>query len=215
MQNLLTGKIRLKGYSQPWKEYRLDDLVSIFKGFGLSKEKLSNNGQFSCLLYGEIFTTYDAIVDNCVSHTCFNEGIPSKTGDIIMPGSTTTCGIDLAKAVCVLHDGILLGGDVVVLRAKDFATYNSYFLAAVLTNIKKREIEQITQGITIIHLNTRVLPNLTVSLPQDVKEQSKIASILSSMDNEIAALEAERDKYKNIKQGMMQKLLTGQIRLPV
>jgi len=215
MQNLLTGKIRLKGFSQPWEEYRLDDLVTIFKGFGLSKEKLSNNGPFPCLLYGEIFTTYDTVVDNCASHTCFNEGIPSKTGDILMPGSTTTCGIDLAKAICVLHDDILLGGDVVVLRKRDYATYNSYFLAAVLTNIKKREIEQITQGITIIHLNTRVLPNITISLPKDVNEQFKIASILSAMDSEISSLEAERDKYKNIKQGMMQKLLTGQIRLPV
>lgn len=215
IQNLLTGKIRLKGFSQPWEEYRLDDLVTIFKGYGLSKEKLSNNGPFPCLLYGEIFTTYDTVVDNCASHTCFNEGLPSKTGDILMPGSTTTYGVDLAKAICVLHDDILLGGDVVVLRKRDYATYNSYFLAAVLTNIKKREIEQITQGITIIHLNTRALPNITVSLPKDVNEQFKIASILSAMDSEISSLEAERDKYKNIKQGMMQQLLTGQIRLPV
>ena len=49
----------------------------------------------------------------------------------------------------------------------------------------------------------------------DYDEQFKIATYLSTMDKEIAALEAERDKYKNIKQGMKQKLLTGQIRLPV
>lgn len=55
--------------------------------------------------------------------------------------------------------------------------------------------------------------DLTVYYPSDKKEQHAIATILSDMDNEIAKLEARRNKYKLIKSGMMQKLLTGQIRL--
>lgn len=47
----------------------------------------------------------------------------------------------------------------------------------------------------------------------DIKEQQAIAAILSDMDNELADLEAKRDKYRLLKSGMMQKLLTGQIRL--
>lgn len=49
--------------------------------------------------------------------------------------------------------------------------------------------------------------------PKSVFEQSAIAQVLSDMDAEISALEAKRDKYKAIKQGMMQELLTGNIRL--
>ena len=54
--------------------------------------------------------------------------------------------------------------------------------------------------------------NVLITLPS-VEEQQAIATILSDMYNEIVQLEAKREKYRLIKQGMMQKLLTGQIRL--
>ena len=65
-----------------------------------------------------------------------------------------------------------------------------------------------------VDIHPKDISSMKIEVP-DYDEQFKIATYLSTMDKEIAALEAERDKYKNIKQGMMQKLLTGQIRLPV
>ena len=56
---------------------------------------------------------------------------------------------------------------------------------------------------------------LTISIPKDREEQTAIATILTDMDKEIADLEAKRDKYSLLKSGMMQKLLTGQIRLKI
>lgn len=55
--------------------------------------------------------------------------------------------------------------------------------------------------------------HVTIKLPEDPNEQFAISERLRTMDNEIASLEAELQKYKSLKQGMMQKLLTGQIRL--
>lgn len=215
MQQLLTGKTRLKGFSGEWVEKKLSDFVDVKKGFGLSKAKLSQDGQYRCILYGELFTTYDYLVRKCVSRTNYQEGIPSKIGDVLMPGSTTTNGIDLAKAVSINSDDILLGGDVIILRSKNGFSYDSYFLSCVLTDIKKKEVEQAAQGITIIHLNAKELANISINLPNDVREQTAISERLRTMDNEIASLEAELQKYKALKQGMMQKLLTGQIRLKV
>ena len=65
------------------------------------------------------------------------------------------------------------------------------------------------------NLSKQIVQDFMVKLPRDIKEQQVIATILSDMDKEIADLEAQRDKYRLLKSGMMQKLLTGQIRLKI
>ena len=70
-----------------------------------------------------------------------------------------------------------------------------------------------SKGSTFDSINSDELYQLSLVLPQIKKEQQAIATILSDMDKEIADLEAQRDKYRLLKSGMMQKLLTGQIRL--
>ncbi|GAI50420.1 unnamed protein product, partial [marine sediment metagenome] len=62
MQQLLTGKKRLPGFSGEWKEKKLKNIADFLKGRGLSKSKLLYDGNFSCILYGELFTTYSRII---------------------------------------------------------------------------------------------------------------------------------------------------------
>ncbi|MBO4690038.1 MAG: restriction endonuclease subunit S [Paludibacteraceae bacterium] len=212
MQQLLTGKKRLKGFTGEWVEKTIEEISELRKGGGLSKEKLDSNGKHKCILYGEIFTTYNYQVETCKSRTNYEEGLPSKIGDVLMPGSTTTKGIDLAKAVCVNEDDILLGGDIIVIRNSKQA-FDPLFLATYLSEINKQAIAEIAQGITIIHIHAKQIAEVKLLIPPTVEEQRAIANILSAMDTEIASLEQKRDKYIAIKQGMMQQLLTGKIRL--
>lgn len=213
MQQLLTGKKRLPEFDGEWTTHRIGDFLSILKGYGLSKSHLVQDGVNKCILYGELFTKYDYEIKTCISRTNSEEGLPSESGDILLPGSTTTNGIDLAKAVSVYENSIHLGGDIVVLRDKKIVEYEPYFVSAIITELCKQAIEQSSQGITIIHLNTRELRKIEVTIPSTRKEQIAIVTVLRTMDNEIESLEEERDKYIRLKEGMMQKLLTGQIRL--
>ena len=73
----------------------------------------------------------------------------------------------------------------------------------------------LAQGATRYNLSKDNFNKSVITLPPTKKEQQAIANILTTMDDEITALEAERDKYICIKRGMMQKLLTGEIRLPI
>ena len=71
----------------------------------------------------------------------------------------------------------------------------------------------LAQGATRYNLSKELFNSSYITLPNTLKEQQAIATILSDMDKEIADLETQRDKYHLLKSGMMQKLLTGQIRL--
>lgn len=69
------------------------------------------------------------------------------------------------------------------------------------------------QGDAVVHINATALASIALNIPSDIEEQTAIATVLSDMDAEIASLAARRDKTKLLKQGMMQELLTGRIRL--
>ncbi len=162
-------------------------------------------------MYGDLFTTYNEVIKSVNSFTNFDEGVSSKKGDILFPGSTTTKGIDLAKSSTILLDTVRLGGDIIILRKKHFE-YNSIFLTYFINQEKRIEIGNLAKGITIHHLYGSDLKKLKVSFPS-IEEQEEIADILTDMDNEIELLQSKLHKYQHLKQGMMQNLLTGKIRL--
>ena len=211
MQALLSGRVRLPGFSGAWEKYKISDLAVVLKGQGLSKGKVRSEGKNKCILYGELFTSYSRVITDVNSSTDYDEGIPSSIGDVLMPGSTTTVGIDLAIASALMAENVLLGGDINIIRAKT-KKYHPVFLAYYLTEVMKYEIEQIAQGTTIIHLHAKNIQNLEIKIP-GYKEQKAIAFILTDLEEEIYALESERMKFDRIKQGMMQDLLTGRVRL--
>jgi type I restriction enzyme S subunit len=85
MQQLFSGKLRFKDNNGEnyvdWEVKRLGEIFGVIRGNGISKEQLDENGQKKCILYGQLYTTYDEVVFNVVSRTDANEGVISKIGD--------------------------------------------------------------------------------------------------------------------------------------
>lgn len=208
---LLTGKRRLPGFRDAWKHACVRDVADVIKGRGLSKASVSTAGVHPCILYGELFTTYRRVIDHVVSATDSHDGTPSVAGDILVPGSTTTSGIDLAIASALLIDRVALGGDIIVMRQR-VAAYDPVFVAHYISRILRDEIAERAQGITIIHLYARDVATLPLALPP-LDEQRAISAVLMDVDAELGALVARREKTQTLKQGMMQELLTGRTRL--
>mgnify|MGYP003485825509 CR=1 FL=1 len=213
MQKLLSGEVRFDGFSDKWEEVRIDKLFDFKKGQELSKEKLEKNGIFECILYGELYTTYSEVISEIKSKTNIKEGIKSKIDDILIPASTTTSAIDLAIASTIQKDNVLIGGDINILRKKT-NNINGEFISKYLTHIKKMEIAKYAQGITIIHLYSKDFKHLKIQLPS-LPEQQKIAEVLSLADDEINLLKNELEELKLQKKALMQKLLTGEVRVKV
>ncbi|MEI8103314.1 MAG: restriction endonuclease subunit S [Candidatus Moraniibacteriota bacterium] len=211
MQQLLTGKKRLSGFSGEWKVMRLGDIAEFYKGKGLPKSAIISDGKYKCIHYGELFTLYPEEIKEVLSRTDERENfLFSHIDDVLMPTSDVTPN-GLAKASCVKEEGVILGGDILVIRLFE-GILDGVFLAYSIRHSKDK-IMQLVSGSTVYHLYSSDMRRYELLVPPTIEEQKAITAILSDMDAEIEALEKERAKYQSIKQGMMQSLLTGAIRL--
>lgn len=201
-------KLRFKGFSDEWKKEKLDKLGVFFKGNGISKADLSQQGK-PCILYGELYTKYSEVIDKVYSKTNLNIKNPtlSKVNDVIIPSSGET-SIDIATASCVQQNDILLGGDLNVFRPNKA---NGIFISYQLNNAKRREIAKIAQGASVVHVYNEQLKKVKVKLPS-LQEQERIANFLTKIDK---IIEKQEEKVKNLekyKKGMMQKIFSQEIR---
>lgn len=209
MQELLTGKRRLPGFSGEWEEKKLGDMAEFYKGRGLTKSDISDDGQNKSIHYGELFTKYTEEITNILSYTDISgDYFYSKVNDTLMPTSDVTPN-GLATASCIKEDGVLLGGDILVIRPN--SNLDGIYLSYCVAN-NRDQIMQLVTGITVFHLYASYMKKFTFKLPK-LEEQHAIVKVFSEMQTEIEKLEQKLGKYNQIKQGAMQVLLTGKIRL--
>ena len=164
---------------------------------------MDSRGQFNCILYGELYTTYAEVIFDVVSKTNDEGGTLSKQGDLLVPCSTTTSAIDLANVTALNEDNVRLGGDITILRARK--NVNNTFYAYYLSNYKKLEIAKYGQGTTIVHLYYNHFKVMTIDLPS-LEEQNKIARFLTSLDESIASVAKQIEATTTFKKGLLQQL---------
>ena len=207
---LLGGSTRLQGFDEGWRDAMIGDVAYGLRGSGLSKDQVSSSGSNPCVLYGELFTTYGRLVSTVRSRTDVDTGVRSASGDVLVPGSTTTIARDLATASALESAGVLIGGDTNILRPGP--DVDPEWLAYVITHRLGDQVARVAQGTTIKHLYVRDLLNCEIPMPS-VQEQRAIAAALHDAEDDVAAVQAKLAKVRAIKQGMMQQLLTGRVRL--
>ncbi len=212
MQQLLTGETRLPRFEEKWEKKRLGDIGSFLKGRGVHKDD-ARSGSLPCVRYGELYTRHSNYVRNFFSWISREVAMTAtllKRGDLLFAGSGETRD-EIGKCIAFVHDcEAYAGGDIVVLRPRSAsALFLGYYLNTASINAQKASKGQ---GDAIVHIGAQALGSLECTLPP-YPEQVAIAEVLSDMDTEITALQTKLTKARAIKQGMMQQLLTGRIRL--
>ncbi len=220
MQQLLTGKKRLPGYSGEWKKVKLEDVTIFLSTNSFSREQLNTiNGNILNIHYGDILVKYPSILDVSKEDIPYinepNEYIPKdyvNNGDIIMADTAEdemvgrcceVINIDNIKVVSGLHT-------ILIRPTTSFAPkYLGYYL-----NSEKyhRQIISIMQGIKVYSITKEALKNTTIDIPC-IEEQATIANILTFCDNEILLAKQKLKKLQQQKKGLMQVLLTGEKRV--
>lgn len=212
MQQLITGQTRLPGFHGQWQATRLEELATFHKGKGLPKSSLSPFGSEPCVHYGELFTQYGETIRETISRTGkTSTEFRSLANDVLMPTSDVTPR-GLAKASCVLVDGVVLGGDILVIRT-DPERVSGTFLSYLIRQ-EEDQILRLVSGTTVFHLYGTDMKRFSFRLPP-LPEQLAVVELLTEMSVEISALETRRKKTRSLKQAMMQELLTGRTRLPL
>lgn len=188
--------LRFPEFHGEWEKYKLGDIAILTKGSGISKDQRSATGT-PCILYGELYTTYKSeVIDYVVSKTDISDRnlVRSCANDIIIPSSGETA-IDISTARCVLSPDVLLGGDLNIIRLKDG---DGRFFSYQLNGVRKYDIAKIAQGVSVVHLYGESIKGLTVSFPSN-KEQQKISTLLSLIDERIATQSKLIEDLKKLK----------------
>ena len=217
MQQLLTGKRRLKGFSEPWVEKTIREIGNL-TGAGVDKKNREGERPVRLVNYLDVFHR-DFIYNRELDFwTTAND---SKTlqcnvlkGDVFFTPSSEM-PYDIAISAVAMEDmkNVCYSYHIYRLRFEEDVDlkYKAYMFKTLAFYDQANTTCEGSGKRYVISLSK--FRKLKVRYPSDIKEQSAIASILSTMDDEIAKLKAKRDKYIAIKQGMMQQLLTGKIRL--
>ena len=212
MQQLLTGQTRLPGFHGEWEVKQLKEIGDFLKGSGVKRDD-AQSGPLACVRYGEIYTTHHDYVRtfrSWVSSEVAATATRLECGDLLFAGSGETKE-EIGKCVAILSEiEAYAGGDIVILRPRSIDSL--FFGYALNMPTVVRQKTSFGQGDAVVHISAGALASLTVDVPS-IEEQAAIATVLSDMDAEIAALEARRDKTQDLKQAMMHELLTGEIRL--
>lgn len=216
MQELLTGKRRLPGFSGEWEVKRLGEVAELKARIGwqglTTKEYLDDGDYF--LVTGTEFQGGQIEWDYChyVDEMRFKQDkyIQLKEHDILVTKDGTIGKVALIRD---LPKPATLNSGVFVIRPKDDAFFPDFFYYLLCSSVFKEFLSQLSAGSTINHLYQKDFVDFVFAAPNKNEEQMAIATILSDMDTEIVALEERLEKARQIKQGMMQELLTGKRRL--
>jgi type I restriction enzyme S subunit len=217
MQQLLTGQTRLPGFSGEWVVKRMGDIGEI-SGAGVDKKIDPNEFRVRLLNYMDVYRK-DFLKSNDFSHEVTAKPEQARRcsvqrGDVFFT-PTSEVRYDIGHSAIAVEDipDVVYSYHLVRLRLfeswdipfRAYAFKSKYFMDQAITQCEGSGTRYV---ITLPKFRA-----MTIRFPVDVAEQTAIATILSDMDAEIAALEARRDKTRALKQGMMQELLTGRTRL--
>ena len=190
MQELLTGKRRLPGFSGEWEAKRLGDVAHLYQPTTISAHQFTAAG----------YPVYGA--NGVVGYF---DNFNHSTWQVTVTCRGSTCGtVNRTVNKCwITGNAMVIGCDGNASISKEFLYYALSFcdLSTCITGTGQPQIVRAP------------LANFEIRVPIEVFEQSAIATILSDMDSELAALESRLAKARQIKQGMMQELLTGRVRL--
>lgn len=209
MQQLLTGKTRLPGFTGPWETKRLGEVAEIKNGATPSTHVASYwNGEIPWCTPTDITGTHGKYLAT-TERRITNDGLASCAASLLPAGALLLCTRATIGELKIALTDICTNQGFKSLVCN--AGVSNEFLYYLLLTLKPQMLERAI-GSTFLEIGKQDVSSIPARFP-DEDEQAAIATVLSDMDEEIAALERRRDKTSAIKQGMMQQLLTGRIRL--
>ena len=220
MQQLLTGTARLPGFSGKWETTRIGDVCTFLPTANNPRSDFVETGDVEYVHYGDIHAharpvlncTYDVLPH--IEGNRVGNAARLVDGDFVMvDASEDMAGVGKSiEMQGATGRNIVAGLHTIVCRGRSDQWAMGFKAYLQFISAFKAALTKVATGISVYAVPKRQLSDVELSLPPPL-EQEAIVSVLSDMDEEIAALEQRRDKTRAIKQAMMEQLLTGRVRL--
>ncbi|EGQ1646239.1 MULTISPECIES: restriction endonuclease subunit S [Staphylococcus] len=205
-----TPELRFPEFKEEWKFQKLGNLAQFSKGKSLSKKDLNINGN-PCILYGELYTKYGAILNKVYSKTSTQNDslVFSKRNQILIPSSGET-DIDIATATAIDTDvKIAIGGDLNIITP---INSDGRFISLYINGKGKYNLAKYAQGKSVVHLYNSDIKKLNFYLPTNMVEQKKIGNFFSKLDRQIELEEEKLELLEQQKRGYIQKFFSQELR---
>lgn len=175
-------------------ELEQQDKIEFLRGQGLTKKSITDDGTNDCILYGDLYTIYTSPVIETVLHKTNDiVKITSVCGDVLVPATTTADAMGIAIARALDKDGVLLGGDINIIRTRN-KHINSKYLSWVINTVLKSDLARYAKGANILHLSNNDLRKLKIPLPPlEVQKQ-----IVDEVENKQSAINHAREIIRNL-----------------
>ena len=222
MQQLLMGRTRMPGFGGEWEMRRLGDHLTFLRHGAIPRSDLTGDGTVKYLHYGDIHRAADVYLNPNVGP------VPSLAADrarsldrlddgdlVFVDASEDIEGVGKSVEIKGLQGQQLVSGlHTIAARFRKCVLVDGFKAYLQFCPAFRHHLRRLAAGTKVYATNRAHIASAELPLPP-ISEQRAIATVLSDMDAEITALERRLDKTRAIKQGMMQQLLTGSIRLPI
>ena len=196
-------ELRFPGFTDAWEQRKLGDIATFSKGNGYSKSDLVPSGS-PIILYGRLYTNYETTIKNVDTFVKLKDkSVISHGGEVIVPASGETAE-DISRASVVKNQGIIIGGDLNVIKANHLL--DPTFLALTISNgEQQKELSKRAQGKSVVHLHNSDLQEVNLIFPL-LNEQKEISTLFEKMDNIITLHQRKLEHLQLQKKALLQQM---------
>lgn len=220
LEDLIGGRTRLDGFDKEWVVYPFKQYFSLLPSNTYSRDQLTDRGEVGDIHYGDVLIKYGNVLSD-------NDDIPRlkdaskiksrsylQMHDVLI--ADTAEDETVGKVVQIGKVSIsIVGGLHTVACRPNYDTAEGFLGYYMNSTHYQDQLYPYITGIKVSSVSKKSFGETELRIPSDIGEQKTIVAILTIMDQEIEALETERDKMIQIREGAMDDLLTGRVRLTV
>lgn len=220
LNDLISGKARLDGFSGEWGTIPFNQYFTLLPTNTYSREQLSDSGEIGNIHYGDILINYGCVlsendyIPKVIDVSKINARQYLKKNDVIIADTAEDDTVGKAVQVGDISIPLVSGLHTMACRP-NYPTADGFLGYYINSNCYHDQILPYVTGIKVSSISKKSIGKTELYIPVDIKEQQAISEVLTAMDEEIESLKVEKEKMIQIKEGAMDDLLTGRVRLKI
>lgn len=203
-----------------WREVTYGDVFKFYSTASYSRSQLSESSSVGYIHYGDIHTKYAASLDLNKIKTFVTSDLKKNyssviKGDLIMADASedmAAVGNSVEVTTEIIGCDVISGLHTIHMRDTEGVFVNGFRRLIHEMDVVKNQLDKAANGLKVYGISKSALSKILIPLPPK-PEQTRIATLLSDLDEELTALEAQLAKARAVKTGMLADLLTGRVRL--